>query len=498
MLASLRVHPRPGVSSTDLEQERAQARELLSRISKALELPDYTPVSANGSGNPPAMSRTARSIAEDVDVHTEIAQLWQGENLERGGRALREAVRISEATGSVVDPRLLNNLGVVAHFDERHAEARSFYESALISASGLGTAAGEAMATSVLYNLARVYEDQGEESLAKEAYEKLLTRHPEYVDGAFLHFHCSCISGLHFPLRAAKIRQAQMLMDLRRNNDAHELLVQALTSQSSNLNLRAFYTFFLIQTNSSKPAKDFVFATLKDHDKYDVYSLCAAGWIMYHQARESRETMGVGLEERRRGFQRSAEFYEKALQLDPMCAIAAQGLAIVTAEDALGSLTGVVQPGVDENQRRLKSSREALDVFAKVRESVNDGSVYLNMGHCYYARDEFDRAIESVRLSFSLDWLLVLLFAQFWPWQYETASIRFYRAHNVPTLLCLCRSWYAKANKDQSFAAMNTALQYAQRVYFSSLIALSKPLKIRRVRLCIFNQGTKLSFTTSR
>lgn len=189
-----------------------------------------------------------------------------------------------------------------------------------------------------------------------------------------------------------------MLSTLNRHNEAHEMLKQCLASQNNNLNLRAFYTYFLIQTNLPKPAKDFVFATLKDHDKHDIYSLCAAGWIMYHQSRESRDTTSKGLEERRRGFQRSAEFYEKALHLDPLCAFAAQGLAIVTAEDALDTFGGAMQPtsGIEETQKRFKNAREALDIFAKVRESINDGSVYLNMGHCHYARDEFDRAIESV------------------------------------------------------------------------------------------------------
>ena len=204
---------------------------------------------------------------------------------------------------------------------------------------------------------------------------------------------------------AAKIRQAQMLADLNRHNEAHDLIKQSLTSQNSNLNLRAFYTHFLIQSNLPKPAKDFVFATLKDHDKHDVYSLCAAGWIQYHQARESREGSPKGIEERRRGFQRSAEFYEKALLLDPLCAVAAQGLAIVTAEDALGTLGGSLGPlAPDEAQKRVKNAREALDVFAKVRESLDDGSVYANMGHCYYSCDEYDRAIESVSRLLMLVW----------------------------------------------------------------------------------------------
>lgn len=185
-----------------------------------------------------------------------------------------------------------------------------------------------------------------------------------------------------------------MLANLNRGNEAHELLKQALTSQPGNLNLRAFYTYFMIQAN--RPAKDFVFSTLKDFDKHDVYALCAAGWIQYHQSRESRESDAKAVEEKRRGFQRSAEFYEKALHLDERCAFAAQGLAIVTAEDVLAPPNSADQ--VADQQRRLKNTREALDIFAKVRESVNDGSVYFNMGHCYYARDEFDRAIESVRV----------------------------------------------------------------------------------------------------
>lgn len=119
---------------------------------------------------------------------------------------------------------------------------------------------------------------------------------------------------------------------------------------------------------------------------------------MYQQARENRDIKQI--EERKRGFQRSAEFYEKALQLDPLCAVAAQGLAIVIAEDALGTMGGALSqtpvPGSDEVLKRYNNARDALEVFSKIKESLNDGSVYVNMGHCYFAREEYDRAIESV------------------------------------------------------------------------------------------------------
>ena len=393
MLASLRLHPRPGVSSSDAAQEKTKARELFDRVYRVIE--QHEDASAQNGNMTRSEPPPSRAVVDDVEMHIEFARLLQSENLDRTGKIFHEAVRISEETGRV-DPRLLNNLGVVSHLESRFGEARIMYENALVGASTLGAGA-EAMSTSVLYNLARVYEDLNDEAKAIEAYEKLLERHPEYVDGMCRRLLATC----HLlDVVKAKIRRAHILSNMHQGNEAHDLLKDSLASQSSNLNLRAYYTYFLIQSNASKPAREFVFGTLRDHDKHDIYALCAAGWLHYHQARETRDTSQKGVEERRVIFRRAAEFYEKALGLDPLCAVAAQGLAIVIAEDALGTLGGALPPGPapDEGQRRAMNARDALEVFAKVRESTNDGSVYVNMGHCYFARDEFDRAIESVRV----------------------------------------------------------------------------------------------------
>lgn len=392
ILASLRAHPRPGVSSADVAQEKLKARELFDRVTKMIELDDAR---ANGNANAP--SRTSSVLSDDMEMHVEIARLWQEDNVERTTKAFRDASRVSAASGQP-DPRLLNNLGALQHMEGNLVEARTMYEDALTKAATLSADDGEAMSTSILYNLARVYEDSGEHAIAKEAYGKLLSRHPEYVDGQSFRSP----TNLSLIAQIAKIRQAEMLVNLGQPVDAHELLKQALITQNTNLNLRAFYTSFLLQHNV-KGAKDFVFATLKDHERHDVYSLCAAGWILYTQSRDNRDPNPKMVEERKRNFQRAVEAYHKALQLDPLCAVAAQGLAIAVAEDALGTMSGLPpMSAADDGQRRLKNSREALDVFAKIRETLNDGSVYVNMGHCYYARDEFDRAIESVGDSISV------------------------------------------------------------------------------------------------
>ena len=175
MLASLRAYPRPGVSSSDVAREKARARELFDRVSKLLELEDSR---TNGH----TLSKVSRGIAEDIEMHAEISHLWQDENLDRMGKALREALRISQASEKT-DPRLINNVGVLLHLEGNLVEAQSMYESALISATTLSSDVAEGLSTTMLYNLARVYEDEGEDNLAKDAYEKLLSRHPEYVDG---------------------------------------------------------------------------------------------------------------------------------------------------------------------------------------------------------------------------------------------------------------------------------------------------------------------------
>jgi RNA polymerase-associated protein CTR9 len=175
MLASLRAYPRPGVSSSDVAQEKARARELFDRVGKLLELEDSR---MNGHTS----NKVSNGIAEDIEMHAEISRLWQDENLDRMGKALREALRISQTSGNA-DPRLINNVGVLHHLEGNLVEAQSMYESALISATTLSPDVAEGLSTTMLYNLARVYEDEGEDNLAKDAYEKLLSRHPEYVDG---------------------------------------------------------------------------------------------------------------------------------------------------------------------------------------------------------------------------------------------------------------------------------------------------------------------------
>ncbi|PVG02568.1 TPR-like protein [Serendipita vermifera] len=421
MLASLRASERPALSSQEAAADKIKARDLFERVKKSTGSTANGPLKANGVSS--GVSGKKPAWMSDMEMYLEIARLWEKESMEKAMIAYQEARKISETSARGVDPRIVNNVGVLEHLQDKLPEARAQYEVGLgvVATSWANDENMDGISTTLLYNLARVYEDQGEGSMAKEAYDKLLNRHPEYID--------------------AKVRLAHMLISSNRNNEAHALLKQALDAQVNNLNLRAYYTHFLLQSSLHQHALKFVHSTLQ-MNKSDLYGTCAAAWLHYQLAREIRSTNEQMIRDRRHKFHSAAEFYEKALSIDPGCAIAAQGLAIIVAEDALGVMS--LKPAgaaVEDEETRMRNTRDALDVFAKVREVIADGSVYTNMGHCYYMREEYERAIES----------------------YETGLSKYYDNQNSSILLCLARTWYAKGARDQSFASMKNALRIAQQ-----------------------------------
>jgi RNA polymerase-associated protein CTR9 len=179
------------LSAADAVTEKLRAKELYERVMKILDSPSF----ATDSSKQHQLSRSAKSVlhlAEDVDMYVEIAALWQRDNLDRTGKSLKDAVRVnnvktksaSASASNVSTPKLLNNLAAVRHMEGLFAEARALYEEALPFALTEGSIDSEASSVTILYNLARVYEDLAEHNMARDAYLKLLGRHPEYVDGA--------------------------------------------------------------------------------------------------------------------------------------------------------------------------------------------------------------------------------------------------------------------------------------------------------------------------
>lgn len=175
VLASLRTNPRPGVSSADIALDKKRSREMYDSIVRTID-------NNEALANEGKFQRNIRNLADDKDMWVEIARLWQQENSEKTERALKEALRIIESAGQT-ESRIVNNLAVLRHLEGDFEMARTMYEECLASLAASSEAQMEEVSTTILYNLARVYEAQDNNELAKEAYSKLLARHPEYIDG---------------------------------------------------------------------------------------------------------------------------------------------------------------------------------------------------------------------------------------------------------------------------------------------------------------------------
>lgn len=102
---------------------------------------------------------------------------------------------------------------------------------------------------------------------------------------------------------------------------------------------------------------------------------------------------------------------------------AAQGLAIVYIEN--------------------KESTKGLDILRKIRDSLNDISVYLNLGHVLCDVKQYGKAIEN----------------------YELALTRYTDGKDVQILTFLGRAWTLRGISEQSLNFFKTALDYTKRAF---------------------------------
>ena len=120
--------------------------------------------------------------------------------------------------------------------------------------------------------------------------------------------------------------------------------------------------------------------TLQKFDKHDTYSLVGMGNMHLATAREMRRDTEQDKEKKKKIYERAVEFFMKVLELDPRNAYAAQGIAIALAEDR-------------------KDYSTSLQILTKVKETLKDFNVYINLGHTYSELKQYARAIENVGTS---------------------------------------------------------------------------------------------------
>jgi len=326
-------------------------------------------------------------------------------------------------------PQLLNNIACFTYAQESYSSARETFQIALNACVKLtekqeaekraaeGDKAGtedvdtsdtDALVTTISYNLARTYEALGMTEEAQKVYEGLLARHADYTD--------------------ASARLAYMALEASPREEGPKKIHAVYQSDYGNTEVRALMGWYyhsakkkvnnIVEDAENRHYKH----TLQGYDKHDIYSLTGMGNCHLAIARDMPRNTEAEREKRSKMYAKAYEFFDKALQLDPRNAYAAQGIAIALCDDK-------------------KNYSDALQIFTKVKDTVRDASVNTNLGHVLTELRQFQRGIDN----------------------YEVALKKDGKSDNVLLLACLSRAWLLKGKADKSIPALHTALDYMKR-----------------------------------
>ncbi|KAB5570679.1 hypothetical protein GE09DRAFT_1283735 [Coniochaeta sp. 2T2.1] len=376
----------------------------------------------------------SKNLSPDSAVLLNLARLYETDNPEKALQCLQQVEQLEldqvpesqyptdiQDTAAIratlrkhLPPQLLNNIGCFYSQSEHHELASEMFEAALSAcmriSEGDEDQDTDALVTTISFNLGRSYESRGLNDQAVDVYEGLLKRHDDYTD--------------------ARLRLAYINLRTHPAKEGPDAVANLYQEHPTDLEVRALYGWFLGKVQSKKkpanPAEDPELRhfkhTLQNYDKHDRYALVGMGNIWLTAAREMRRETDADKKKRSDTYSRAVEFFDKALQLDPKNAYAAQGVAIALVEDK-------------------KDYKNALPIFLMVRDTIKDAHVYVNLGHIYAELKQFSKAIES----------------------YEVALSKDGKQNDAGILSCLGRTWLNKGRQDRDLNAYKMALECAEK-----------------------------------
>ena len=331
-----------------------------------------------------------KKLQPDLSVLVYLARLYETEHPDKAMQCLQQVEKqsledmlekqkkpkdaeIDDATMArlreELPPQLLNNLGCFQYQNEKYDLARDLFQTALNALVKFGekdeTIDTDALVTTISYNLARTYEAATLLDDARQVYEGLLARHADYTD--------------------ARTRLAYIELRQNPTEDGPKAIAALSETDGSDLEVRALLGWYLSRskkraTNVAEDQEQRHYKhTLQLHEKHDRYSLTGMGNAYATYAREMRRNTEKEKEKRSAEFLKAVGYYDKALQLDPKNAFAAQGIAITLIEDR-------------------KDLTSAVQIFSKVKDTVRDSSVLINLGHVFCELKQYSRSIENVSI----------------------------------------------------------------------------------------------------
>lgn len=355
----------------------------------------------NESVSVPALLRLS-TLYESSDISKSLEYLLKA----------RDEELMSGKSVADISASLFNNLGVFSFLEHNVDDASDFFKVALENARSQYASdvkTFEALEVTLKYNFARAEEASKDAEKVKDAtklYNEILEKCPHYVTAKIRWLTIACLTD---------------------DQNVKDEVEKLLKEESDDLEVRSFYGWYLknyatkygiSKDKSNALESEHHKETLSNFTSHDCYALLSLANVYCSLARESKDQG-----KKDQYYVRAAQLYQKVLNLDSKNAYAAQGIAIIFAEK--------------------KQTGLALEIFRKVRDSLSDITVYLNLGHCLVELKQFAKAIEN----------------------YDLALTRFTDGNDARLLNYFARAWLFRGIHEKNIEYYKTAFKYVTKSY---------------------------------
>ncbi|KAJ7515098.1 hypothetical protein O6H91_23G071200 [Diphasiastrum complanatum] len=270
----------------------------------------------------------------------------------------------------------------------------------------------------VIFNLARLFEQQHQSDKAVILYQLILFKHPKYVDAH---------------IRLAAMAQARNNISL-----SMELVNRALKEDEINADALSFRGNLELRADDWLKAKETLKGIQSMSDGKDSYSTLALGnWNYYAATRGEKKDPKLEATH----LEKARELYQKVLVQRPNNLYAANGLGVVLAEKGLFDIS--------------------KDIFTQVQEAASGNitvqmpDVWINLAHVFVGQGQFGLAVK----------------------MYQNCLRRFYFNTETNVLLYLARSHYEAEQWQECKSVLLRAIHLAPSNYmlrFDAAIAMQK------------------------
>lgn len=340
-----------------------------------------------------------------------LSKLYESRDLNQSLTYLTRAIESRTQVGFTAPVEVYNNLGVMHFFKNNASAAKENFEYAANFLKEKRSEDSDPIFTdlslTVDYNLARSQE-LSDEAAAISIYKSITDRTSSYFSASLRLLFLDCVSTNESTKEEIK---------------GH--IETLLEENPANLEIRSFYGWFAKNFGKKTGLKqdadtEHQKKTLVEYDSHDAYALLSLANIYCIMARDIKGSGTANADKRKKYYIRAIELFTKVVSLDSKNVYAAQGLAIVYIEN--------------------KDSQKGLEILRKIRDSLNDISVYLNLGHVLLELKQFAKSIEN----------------------YEIALVRFTNGTDSKILSFLGRAWYLRGTAEKDLFYLKKALDYAK------------------------------------